>query len=283
MTTGPTVRRRRLGSELRKLRDASGMKLEEVAAELGVAPSTLSRIETGKAPTKSAYLSQMLEMYGVTDPAQRQVLVDMAREGHRKGWWAAYDDVLPSGFDIFVGLEAETTGIRSYENSVVYGLLQTQDYARAVLRELLPRHTAEQIDRQVDLRMARQRRLDEEPALDLWVIHDEAVIRRAVGGAPVMRGQLTRLLEVGARPGMTLQVLPFESGAHAGMRGPFSILEFPDRTDSRIAHVESMGGFIYMEKDREVRTCSDALDRLRAAALAPGASADLIATVRANL
>jgi transcriptional regulator with XRE-family HTH domain len=283
MTTGPTVRRRRLGSELRKLRDASGMKLEEVAAELGVAPSTLSRIETGKAPTKSAYLSQMLEMYGVTDPAQRQVLVDMAREGHRKGWWAAYDDVLPSGFDIFVGLEAETTGIRSYENSVVYGLLQTQDYARAVLRELLPRHTDEQIDRQVDLRMARQRRLDEEPALDLWVIHDEAVIRRAVGGAAVMRGQLTRLLEVGARPGMTLQVLPFESGAHAGMRGPFSILEFPDRTDSRIAHVESMGGFIYMEKDREVRTCSDALDRLRAAALAPGASADLIATVRANL
>lgn len=283
MTTGPTVRRRRLGSELRKLRDASGMKLEEVAAELGVAPSTLSRIETGKAPTKSAYLSQMLEMYGVTDPAQRQVLVDMAREGHRKGWWAAYDDVLPSGFDIFVGLEAETTGIRSYENSVVYGLLQTQDYARAVLRELLPRHTAEQIERQVDLRMARQRRLDEEPALDLWVIHDEAVIRRAVGGAAAMRGQLTRLLEVGARPGMTLQVLPFESGAHAGMRGPFSILEFPDRTDSRIAHVESMGGFIYMEKDREVRTCSDAFDRLRAAALAPGASTDLIATVRANL
>ena len=283
MATGPTVRRRRLGSELRKLRDASGLKLEEVAAELGVAPSTLSRIETGKAPTKSAYLSQMLEMYGVTDPAQRQVLVDMAREGHRKGWWAAYDDVLPSGFDIFVGLEAETTGIRSYENSVVYGLLQTQDYARAVLRELQPRQTAEQIDRQVDLRMARQRRLDEEPALDLWVIHDEAVIRRAVGGAAVMRGQLSRLLEVAARPGMTLQVLPFESGAHAGLRGPFSILEFPDRTDSRIAHVESVGGFIYMEKEREVRACSDAFDRLRAAALAPGASADLIATVRANL
>jgi transcriptional regulator with XRE-family HTH domain len=283
MATGPTVRRRRLGSELRKLRDASGLKLEEVAAELGVAPSTLSRIETGKAPTKSAYLSQMLEMYGVTDPAQRQVLVDMAREGHRKGWWAAYDDVLPSGFDIFVGLEAETAGIRSYENSVIYGLLQTQDYARAVLRELQPRQTAEQIDRQVDLRMARQRRLGEEPALDLWVIHDEAVIRRAVGGPAVMRGQLSRLLEVASRPGMTLQVLPFESGAHAGLRGPFSILEFPDRTDSRIAHVESVGGFIYMEKEREVRACSDAFDRLRAAALAPGASADLIATVRASL
>jgi transcriptional regulator with XRE-family HTH domain len=283
MSTGPTVRRRRLGSELRKLRDASQYKLEEVAAELGVAPSTLSRIETGKAPTKSAYLNQMLEMYGVSDQAQRQVLIDMAREGHRKGWWSAYDDVLPSGFDIFVGLEAETTGIRSYENSVVHGLLQTEDYARAVLRELQPRLTTEQVERQVDLRMARQRRLEEEPALDLWVIHDEAVVRRAVGGAAVMRGQLAQLLESVSRPGLTLQVLPFESGAHAGMRGPFSILEFADRSDSRVAHVESVGGFIYMEKEREVRVCSDAFDRLRAAALAPGASVDLIKVIAEGL
>jgi transcriptional regulator with XRE-family HTH domain len=276
MTMGPTVRRRRLGSELRKLRDANGLKLEEVAGELGVAPSTLSRIETGKAPTKSAYLNQMLEMYGVIDPQQRQVLVDMAREGHRKGWWAAFDDVLPSGFDIFVGLEAETTGIRSYEISLVHGLLQTQDYARAVLRELRPRQTSEQVERQVDLRMARQRRLEDEPELDLWVIHDEAVIRRAVGGPAVMRAQLVRLLEVASRPGMTLQVLPFESGAHAGLVGPFSILEFAERTDSRVAHVESVGGFLYLEKEWEVRACEDAFDRLRAAALSPAASADLI-------
>ena len=138
MTTGPTVRRRRLGTELRKLRESNGYKLEEVAAQLGVAPSTLSRIETGKAPTKSAYLNQMLEMYGVDEPGQRQVLVDMAREGHRKGWWAAYDDVLPSGFDIYVGLEEETAAVRCYEISVVPGLLQTPDYARAVLREMFP-------------------------------------------------------------------------------------------------------------------------------------------------
>jgi transcriptional regulator with XRE-family HTH domain len=279
MATGPTVRRRRLGSELRKLRDANGLKLEEVAGELGVAPSTLSRIETGKAPTKTAYLNQMLEMYGVTDPAQRQVLVDMAREGHRKGWWAAYEDVLATGFDIYVGLEAETTGIRSYENSLVHGLLQTADYARAVLRELQPRHTAEQVERQVDLRMARQQRLQDEPALDLWVIHDEAVIRRVVGGPVVMRAQLGRLLKVAEVPGMTLQVLPFGTGAHAGLRGPFSILEFPDRTDSQVAHVESVGGFLYLEKEREVRACTDAFDRLRASALSPGASVDLISQV----
>jgi transcriptional regulator with XRE-family HTH domain len=283
MATGPTVRRRRLGSELRKLRDANGLKLEEVAGELGVAPSTLSRIETGKAPTKTAYLNQMLEMYGVTDPAQRQVLVDMAREGHRKGWWAAYEDVLATGFDIYVGLEAETTGIRSYENSLVHGLLQTADYARAVLRELQPRHTAEQVERQVDLRMARQQRLEDEPALDLWVIHDEAVIRRVVGGPAVMRAQLRRLLEVADVPGMTLQVLPFGTGAHAGLRGPFNILEFPDRTDSQVAHVESVGGFLYLEKEREVRACTDAFDRLRASAMSPGASVDLISQAMKEL
>src|SRR6201993_5199630 len=195
MTTGPTVRRRRLGTELRKLRESNGYKLEEVAAQLGVAPSTLSRIETGKAPTKSAYLSQMLEKYGVVDPGQRQVLIDMAREGHRKGWWAAYDDVLPSGFDIYVGLEAETAAVRGYEISVVHGLLQTPDYARAVLCEMFPRYGLDQLERLVDLRIERQRRLDDDPPLDLWAILDEAVIRRPVGGNPVMGGQLEHLLK----------------------------------------------------------------------------------------
>ena len=283
MSTGPTVRRRRLGTELRKLRESSGLKLEEVAALLDVAPSTLSRIETGKAPTKSAYLNQMLETYGVVDPAQRQVLVDMAREGHRKGWWAAYDDVLPSGFDIYVGLEAETAAVRGYEISVVHGLLQTPDYARAVLREMFPRHGVEQIERMVDLRLERQRRLDEDPPLELWAILDEAAIRRPVGGRIVMRRQLRHLLDMAERPGLTVQVLPFDCGAHAGHGGPFSILEFPNRTDSEVAYVESVAGIIYLEKDREVRARAEAFDRLRAAALAPGASADLIEQVAAEL
>jgi len=283
MTTGPTVRRRRLGTELRKLRESNGYKLEEVAAQLGVAPSTLSRIETGKAPTKSAYLNQMLEMYGVVEPGQRQVLVDMAREGHRKGWWAAYDDVLPSGFDIYVGLEAETAAVRGYEISVVHGLLQTPDYARAVLGEMFPRHATDQIDRLVDLRIERQRRLDDDPPLDLWAILYEAVIRRPVGGNQVMRGQLEHLLNMAAKPGVTMQVLPFASGAHAGHGGPFSILEFPNRTDSEVAYVESVAGYLYLEKDREVRTRVEAFDRLRAAALSPSASADLIAEVANEL
>ncbi len=283
MATGPTVRRRQLGTELRKLRESGGYKLEEVAARLGVAPSTLSRIETGKAPTKSAYLNQLLEMYGVADAGQRQVLVDMAREGHRKGWWAAYDDVLPSGFDIYVGLEAETAAIRSYEISVVHGLLQTADYARAILREMFPRHTPEQIDRLVDLRLARQARLDDDPPLELWAILDEAVVRRAVGGAAVMRRQLSHRVTEAGRPGITLQILPFACGAHAGHGGPFSILEFPQRSDSEVAYVESGAGIIYLEKDRDVRARAEAFDRLRAAALSPGASVDLISQVTREL
>lgn len=283
MGTGPTVRRRRLGTELRKLRESRGYKLEEVSAILGVAPSTLSRIETGKAPTKSAYLNRLLEMYGVTDSGQRQILVDMAREGHRKGWWAAYDDVLPSGLDVYVGLEAEASGLRSYEISVVHGLLQTADYARTVLRATMPRHTADQIDRLVDLRLERQRRLDEEPPLDLWVIHDEAVIERTVGGRALMRRQLVHLLAMAGRPGVTLQVLPFGSGAHAALDGPFSIIEFHERADSEVVYAESAAGSLYLEKDRDVRARAEAFDQLKGAALAPGESLDLISKAAREL
>ena len=283
MPLGPTVRRRRLGAELRRLREAHSLKLEEVAERLGLAPSTLSRIETGKAPTKSAYLSALLDQYQVDDPGVRKVLVDMAREGHRKGWWSIYDDVLPSGFDIYVGLEAEASGLRSYETDVVHGLLQTTDYALAVLRELRPRDSEEQLQRVVDLRMRRQRLLDQDPPLDLWLILDEGAIRRNVGGSAVMRRQLEQLVQASRWSNVTLQILSFASGAHAGLTGPFAILEFPERTDSDVAYTESVGGMIYLEKDREVRACVEAFDRMRAAALSPVASVDLIQQVSREL
>lgn len=283
MPLGPTVRRRRLGAELRRLREAHSLKLEEVAERLGLAPSTLSRIETGKAPTKSAYLSALLDQYQVEDPGVRKVLVDMAREGHRKGWWSIYDDVLPSGFDIYVGLEAEASGLRSYETDVVHGLLQTTDYALAVLRELRPRDTEEQLQRVVDMRMQRQRLLDQDPPLDLWLILDEGAIRRNVGGSEVMRHQLQQLVQASRWANVTLQILSFASGAHAGLTGPFAILEFPERTDSDVAYTESVGGMIYLEKDREVRACVEAFDRMRAAALSPVASVDLIQQVSGEL
>jgi transcriptional regulator with XRE-family HTH domain len=278
MPDGPTVRRRRLGAELRRLRAGHALKLDEVAGQLGLVASTLSRIESGKAPIKTFYLNELLNLYEVTDPGVRQLLVDMAREGHRKGWWSDYDDVLPSGFDIYVGLEAEAVAIRSYESDLVHGLLQTKEYAAAVLRELHPRDSEEQVQRMVELRMQRQRQrlFDTDPPIELWLILDESVIRRTVGGPAIMRQQLNHLVESGRWPNVTLQVLAFECGAHAGMDGAFSILEFKERSDPEVAVADGVGGVAFLEKDREVRVCTEAFDRLRAAALSPGASLQLI-------
>ncbi len=276
MSIGPTVRRRRLGSELRRLREAHSYKLEDAADRLGLAPSTLSRIETGKAPTRTAYLSTMFEMYGVTDPVQRQVLSDMARDGHRKGWWARYDDVLPTGFDIYVGLEAEAAALRVFEDQVVHGLLQTDAYARVVMSAVRMKQTPHQIDRAVELRIQRQEALTRDDPLKLWLILNEAVILRAVGGAEVMHGQLIHLLEASEWPSVTLQVLPLSSGAHPALNGPFCILEFPERTDPDVVYTEGVQGHAYLERDSEVRACAETFDLLRAAALSPADSADMI-------
>ncbi|HUZ23398.1 MAG TPA: helix-turn-helix transcriptional regulator [Streptosporangiaceae bacterium] len=280
VSIGPTVRRRRLGSELRRLREAQSIKLEEVAEQLGLAPSTLSRIETGKAPTRSAYLTTMLEIYGVDDPSQRQVLVDMAREGHRKGWWAVWEDVLPTGFGIYVGLEQEAASLRVYEAQVVHGLLQTQEYARAVMTTVRRRQTPEEIDRLVALRMQRQEVLLRTDPLELWIILDEAVIRRVMGPTDLMQRQLEHLCEASLMPNVTLQVLEFSSGLHPALNGPFAIIEFPERFDPDVVYSEGVGGQAYVEeREREVRARVEAFDLLRATALPPADSADLIRTV----
>lgn len=276
---GPTARRRRLGIELRRLREAAGLTLDQVVPEVGLKSSTLSRIETGRAPCRSSYLTVMLSMYGVTDPQQIQLLKDMASEGQRKGWWDQYGDVLPTGFDLYVGLEAEADSLRAYEAQLVHGLLQTRDYARAVLRAWDRKASTEHIDRMAELRMKRQEVLTRpESPLELWLILDEAVLRRPVGGPKVMRAQLGRLIEAGELPNITLQVLPFSQGAHAGLAGPFYILEFPGG-DPAVAYVEGAAGNIYLEKDHEVRRRAEAFDRLRAEAMSPSESRELIATV----
>jgi transcriptional regulator with XRE-family HTH domain len=270
------VRRRRLGTELRRLREAHALKLEEAAERLGLAPSTLSRIETGKAPTRSAYLTTMLEMYGVTDPGQRQVLADMAREGHLKGWWAVYEDVLPAGVGIYVGLEAEAATLRAFEDQVVHGLLQTEEYARAIVTAVHRRLAPGEVDRLVQLRRQRQEVLTRDQPLELWLILNEAVIRRPVGGRDVMRAQLAHLREAAGWPNITLQILPLSSGAHPALNGPFCILQFPERTDPDVVYTEGVAGHAYLEKETDVRACAEAFDLLRAAALSPAATESAI-------
>ena len=278
---GPTVRRRRLGTELRRLREAHSLKLEEVADKLGLAASTLSRIETGKAPTRTAYLSAMLDLYSVDDLGQRQILVDMAREGHRKGWWAAWDDVLPTGFDVYVGLEGEAASLRAYESQVVHGLLQTEAYAREVMTTVRRRQTPDLIERLVQLRMQRQEIIVPGRAgpIELWLILDEAVIRRVMGSPELMRAQLNHLADASQWPNVTLQVLSFSSGLHPALNGPFAIIEFPERFDPDVVYTEGVGGQDYLERERDVRARSEAFDLLRAAALSPADSTDLIAAL----
>jgi transcriptional regulator with XRE-family HTH domain len=283
VSIGPTVRRRRLGTELRRLREAHSIKLEEVAEQLGVAASTLSRIETGKAPTRSAYLTAMLEMYGVDDPGQRQVLIDMAREGHRKGWWAAYEDVLPTGFGIYVGLEAEAASLRAYESLVVHGLLQTEDYARAVMTTVGRKLAADEIERLVTLRLQRQEALLRADPIELWLILDEAVLRRAIGPPELMHNQLTHLADASLWPNVTLQVMPFSGGPHPFLNGPFSIIEFPERTDPDVVYTEGVAGQAYLERDREVRSCAEGFDLLRAAAMSPVDSTDLVSKLASQI
>jgi len=259
------------------LREAQSIKLEEVADRLGLAPSTLSRIETGKAPTRSAYLTSMLDFYGVDDPSQRQMLVEMAREGHRKGWWAVWEDVLPTGFGIYVGLEAEAASLRVYESLVVHGLLQTEEYARAVMTTVRRRQSAEEIDRLVSLRMQRQEVLLRADPMALWIILDEAVIRRAMGPPDLMYRQLVHLVEASQLPNVTLQVLEFSSGLHPALNGPFAIIEFPERFDPDVVYSEGVSGQAYIEeREREVRARVEAFDLLRATALPPSDSAELI-------
>jgi transcriptional regulator with XRE-family HTH domain len=278
---GPTVRRRRLGSELRHLREAQSIKLEEVADKLGLAASTLSRIETGKAPTRTAYLSAMLDLYGVVDRAQRQTLTDMAREGHRKGWWTVWDDVLPTGFSVYVGLEAEAASLRVYESQVIHGLLQTEEYARAVMTAVRRRRTPDEIERLVSLRMQRQEVLMRPDPLQLWIILDEAVIRRPIGSPEVMERQINHLVTASGWPNVTLQVLAFSSGVHPALNGPFAIIEFPERFDPDVVYSEGVGGQAYLEeRDKEVRTRIEAFDLLRAAALPPAESVDLVSRAR---
>lgn len=283
MPVGPTVRRRLLGSELRRLRESRSIKPEEVAERLGVAPSTLSKIETGKAPIRTQYLNSLFELYDVGDPEQRKVLLQMARQGHRKGWWPLWDGVLPTGFGMYVGLEAEAVSLRAYEAQVVHGLLQTEDYARAVMSTVRRRQTPEEIERLVRLRIRRQDVLHRQDPLELWLILDEAVLRRMASSSPLMREQLDFLCEASQWPNVTLQVLGFGVGLHPALGGSFAIIEFPERLDADVVYMEALTGQAYIEEsDREVRAQAEVFDLLRASALSPAESALLIRSVTAG-
>ena len=275
----PTVRRRRLGMELRRLREASSLMIEDVAKHLECSMSRVSRIETGKSVARIRDVRDMLDLYQVGDETQREQLLKLAKDAQQRGWWTEYESVLSAGLDTYVGLEASAASIRSFQTHLVPGLLQTEEYSRALIKVGQPTESSVNIDRMISLRRRRQAMLADAGTLEMWAVLDEAVLRRPIGGNAVMRAQLARLLEVDELPSVTIQVLPFTRGAHPGLGGAFTIIGFPDPTDLDVVYVDSPAGNIFLEKDKDVRRHTTWFDHLRAAALPPDESTDFIALV----
>ncbi|NYI07935.1 helix-turn-helix domain-containing protein [Allostreptomyces psammosilenae] len=264
----PTVRRRRLGLELRRLRDAAGLTTKDVARSLEISEAKINRIERGNLTARVIDVRAMLDLYGLHDPEQREALLTLTRQARERGWWAQYEDVLPTGFETYVGLEADAASLRAFSVTVLHGLLQTEDYARTLIRQVNPGMDGESVDRLVALRCERQRLLDRTPEpLKLWTIIDEAILRRPIGGREVMRAQLQRLLREAERPCVDLQVLPFSKGWHPGLSGAFTLIEFLSDADKDVVYIDGPGGNLYLEKSAEVRQAADTFDRLRAKAL----------------
>ena len=281
-TPSPTVRRKRLGIELRRLRERAELTCEDVGQRLECSGTRISRMETGRISVRPGDVRELLEVYGVTC-AEADSLVQLAREARRKGWWHTYGRVLPSWFEAYIGLESEAVRLRDFQPLVMPGLLQTEDYARAVLRAAPHAGSSAEIDRQVALRMERQAILGQAIPPDLWVVLSESVLRVHVGGPAVMRVQLMRLAEVAERPNVTLQVLPFTTAAHVQPISPFTMLEFTDDADPTVVYLEHLTGSLLLENEDEVRRYRVVFDHLRAEALGTGQTADLIARVTAEL
>jgi len=276
---GPTVRRRRLGAELRRLREAAGVSVEQVCELLRCSVSKVSRLENGRVPVRTRDVQDLLSLYGVHDEEHREALLALARESRRHGWWHGYHDVVPAWFEIYIGLEEDAASISVYESQLVHGLLQTADYARHVIRAEAPESPDDDVERKVALRRDRQSRLTGENPPRLWVILDEAVLRRPVGGPAIMRGQLEWLQKQAELPNVTIQALPFAVGAHAGLGSTFSILGFPDSSDHDVVYIEEAAGSLYLERASEIRRYRVKLDYLMASALSPEESIQMISTI----
>jgi transcriptional regulator with XRE-family HTH domain len=279
----PTVRRRRLGYELRLLREAAGKKGEDVAAALGWSDSKISRIETGRISVHHGDVADLLDLYEVTDPATRDALITLARQTRKQGWWHPYSDILQRHYATYIGLETAAATLRVFEPLTVPGLLQTETYARAVIRTNTQEISDEEVERLIEVRLRRQDVVfKSDDPLRLLVVLDEAALHRQIAGPAVMHEQITRLIEVGAHPRIRLQVLSFDQGSHVGMAGSFGIFEFPDPSDPEIGFVETVAGSLFLERRAEVQAARRAFDDLSAHALSPQDSATLLTQVSAT-
>ncbi|MFI9816404.1 helix-turn-helix domain-containing protein [Saccharothrix variisporea] len=273
--SSPTLRKRRLVSELRRLREAASLTIEEVGERLECSASKISRIETGRVGVTPRDVRDMLGAYGA-DESTLEELVQLAREARRKAWWDEFGDIAPGRY---IGYEADADTVRTYQGLMIPGLLQDERYTRALIADVLPDAAPGEVDRRVELRKARQALLHGDDPLTLHVVIDEAALRRLVGGADVMCAQLRKLNEVGRLDNVTLQVTPFRAGGHAAMDGPFVILTFPEKFDPDVVYIESRRGDVYLEQPSDVARYSDMFARLAENSLDPAESAAFVEQV----
>lgn len=279
----PTVLRVVLGKRLQDLREKAGLTFEQAGAALDVTHVTIRRMEKAEVGLKIPYVEKLLTTYGVTDQGEIDSFLSLAREANQRGWWHRFRDVLPDWFSAFVSLEGAASTIRAYEPHYVPGLLQTEGYARAVLRAGMPHASDAEIDRLVALRRERQALLTRPDAPLLWVVMDETVLRRPIGGPEIMREQIDRLIECTANPGVRLQIMPFTAGPHPAMYGPFHIFRFPIPELPDIAYSESLVGAVYIDQRDDVSVFLEALDRMCAQAAPAQTTQTLLGGIRKEI
>jgi transcriptional regulator with XRE-family HTH domain len=276
---GPTVQRMLVGARLRRLRTDMGLSREEAGEAIRASEWKIHRLENGQVGFKERDIIDLLRAYEVTDPVDVAEFVALAHEANIPGWWQHYGDVLPAWFRTYVDLESAATLIRTYEGQYVPGLLQTDDYIRAVVQGAHLDDSSEEVGRRVRLRMARQTLLTREDPPRLWAVVDEAALRRPVGGREIMRRQLERLIDATKLPNVTLQVLPFGAGAHPAMVGSFSVLRFPDQELPDVVYLEHLISALYLNKPEEVDQYLHVMETICVRAAAPDQTVGLLGKI----
>ena len=269
----PTVRRRELGILLRALRDQKGLTVEQVAERLLCSTSKVSRIEKGHSAATPRDIRDFCDLYGITDKDERHRLMSLTQEARQRGWWQSYD----LDFSTYVGLEADAIGVKYFQCMIVPGLLQTADYARAMLEVSMPKLTPQRIDELIDVKLTRQHILGREDPLLLWAVMDEAALHRVVGSPTVMAAQMDHLIEVARHPNVIVQVIPYHAGAHPAMDSTFNILDFVNVPS--VVYVEGLVGWIYMDRPVEIIRYREVFEYLCNLALSSEDSSELVAKV----
>jgi hypothetical protein len=276
-TGGPTVLRIMLGAQLRKLREQAGISRDDAGYQIRASGSKISRMELGRVSFRERDVSDLIDFYGVIDPVQREGLLALVREANAAPWWQKYGDAMPDWFAMYVGLEESASLIRGYDAQFVPGLLQTEEYARAVISQASTSVTDTELDRRLALRMGRQKMMARENPPRFWSVMDEAVLRRPIGGPEVMRGQLQRLITVAEEPHITLQIMPFRFGGHAAEGGSFTILRFADPEMSDIVYMEQLTSALYLDKSDDLDRYAAVMERLSVTASSPEQTREILA------